>query len=226
VNLQINKLNYTLVNFEHVYFEKDNTLILEDIDFCLKNKRTGIIGSNGSGKSSLLRLIKKIEKPTKGKLYTEHTSSLIFQNPDHQILCPTVQDELCFGQIEMGNSKDLINERLNKLLSKYEVKYLLGKTTHELSEGEKQLVCILSALMDESEIILFDEPFSSLDLKNQKKFMEIIFKLSQPIIMATHQLDLLEKFDEIIWLENGRVKLVGPADQTTAKYRKYVLNEK
>ena len=226
MNLQINKLNYTLVNFEHVYFEKDNTLILEDIDFCLKNKRTGIIGSNGSGKSSLLRLIKKIEKPSKGKLYTEHTSSLIFQNPDHQILCPTVQDELCFGQIEMGNSKDLINERLNKLLSKYEVKYLLDKTTHELSEGEKQLVCILSALMDESEIILFDEPFSSLDLKNQKKFMEIIFKLSQPIIMATHQLDLLEKFDEIIWLENGRVKLVGPADQTTAKYRKYVLNEK
>lgn len=215
-----------MVNFEHVYFEKDNTLILEDIDFCLKNKRTGIIGSNGSGKSSLLRLIKKIEKPSKGKLYTEHTSSLIFQNPDHQILCPTVQDELCFGQIEMGNSKDLINERLNKLLSKYEVKYLLDKTTHELSEGEKQLVCILSALMDESEIILFDEPFSSLDLKNQKKFMEIIFKLSQPIIMATHQLDLLEKFDEIIWLENGRVKLVGPADQTTAKYRKYVLNEK
>ncbi len=215
-----------MVNFEHVYFEKDNTLILEDIDFCLKNKRTGIIGSNGSGKSSLLRLIKKIEKPSRGKLYTEHTSSLIFQNPDHQILCPTVQDELCFGQIEMGNSKDLINERLNKLLSKYEVKYLLGKTTHELSEGEKQLVCILSALMDESEIILFDEPFSSLDLKNQKKFMEIIFKLSQPIIMATHQLDLLEKFDEIIWLENGRVKLIGPADQTTAKYRKYVLNEK
>ena len=215
-----------MVNFEHVYFEKDNTLILEDIDFCLKNKRTGIIGSNGSGKSSLLRLIKKIEKPSKGKLYTEHTSSLIFQNPDHQILCPTVQDELCFGQTEMGNSKDLINERLNKLLSKYEVKYLLDKTTHELSEGEKQLVCILSALMDESEIILFDEPFSSLDLKNQKKFMEIIFKLSQPIIMATHQLDLLEKFDEIIWLENGRVKLVGPADQTTAKYRKYVLNEK
>ena len=215
-----------MVNFEHVYFEKDNTLILEDIDFCLKNKRTGIIGSNGSGKSSLLRLIKKIEKPSKGKLYTEHTSSLIFQNPDHQILCPTVQDELCFGQIEMGNSKDLINERLNNLLSKYEVKYLLGKTTHELSEGEKQLVCILSALMDESEIILFDEPFSSLDLKNQKKFMEIIFKLSQPIIMATHQLDLLEKFDEIIWLENGRVKLIGPADQTTAKYRKYVLNEK
>ena len=215
-----------MVNFEHVYFEKDNTLILEDIDFCLKNKRTGIIGSNGSGKSSLLRLIKKIEKPSKGKLYTEHTSSLIFQNPDHQILCPTVQDELCFGQIEMGNSKDLINERLNKLLSKYEVKYLLDKTTHELSEGEKQLVCILSALMDESEIILFDEPFSSLDLKNQTKFMELIFKLSQPVIMATHQLDLLEKFDEIIWLENGRVKLVGPADQTTAKYRKYVLNEK
>ena len=215
-----------MVNFEHVYFEKDNTLILEDIDFCLKNKRTGIIGSNGSGKSSLLRLIKKIEKPSKGKLYTEHTSSLIFQNPDHQILCPTVQDELCFGQIEMGNSKDLINERLNKLLSKYKVKYLLGKTTHELSEGEKQLVCILSALMDESEIILFDEPFSSLDLKNQKKFMELIFKLSQPIIMATHQLDLLEKFDEIIWLENGRIKLIGPADETTSKYRKYVLNEK
>ena len=215
-----------MVTFEQVYFEKDGSLILKDINICVKNKRTGIIGSNGAGKSSLLKLIKKIEKPSTGKLYTEHSSSLIFQNPDHQILCPTVRDELCFGQMEMGNSKELIEDKLNKILLKYEVEYLLNKTTHELSEGEKQLICILSALMDESDIFLFDEPFSSLDLKNQKKFMEIILNLSQPIIMATHQLDLLEGFDEIIWLENGRVKLIGPADQTTAKYRKYVLNEK
>ena len=215
-----------MVTFEHVYFEKDSSLILKDINFCVKNKRTGIIGSNGSGKSSLLKLIKKIEKPTTGKLYTEHSSSLIFQNPDHQILCPTVKDELCFGQMEMGNSKEHIKDKLNKILLKYEVEYLLNKTTHELSEGEKQLICILSALMDESDIFLFDEPFSSLDLKNQKKFMEIILNLSQPIIMATHQLDLLEGFDEIIWLENGQINSVGPPDKTIDRYRKYVINEK
>ena len=215
-----------MVTFEQVYFEKDGSLILKDINICVKNKRTGIIGSNGAGKSSLLKLIKKIEKPSTGKLYTEHSSSLIFQNPDHQILCPTVRDELCFGQMEMGNSKELIEDKLNKILLKYEVEYLLNKTTHELSEGEKQLICILSALMDESDIFLFDEPFSSLDLKNQKKFMEIILNLSQPIIMATHQLDLLEGFDEIIWLENGQINSVGPPDKTIDRYRKYVINEK
>ena len=215
-----------MVTFEQVYFEKDGSLILKDINICVKNKRTGIIGSNGAGKSSLLKLIKKIEKPSTGKLYTEHSSSLIFQNPDHQILCPTVRDELCFGQMEMGNSKEHIKDKLNKILLKYEVEYLLNKTTHELSEGEKQLICILSALMDESDIFLFDEPFSSLDLKNQKKFMEIILNLSQPIIMATHQLDLLEGFDEIIWLENGQINYVGPANKTIDQYRKYVINEK
>ena len=215
-----------MVTFEHVYFEKDKSLILKDINFFIKNKHTGVIGSNGSGKSSLLRLIKKIEKPTSGKLYTDHSYSLIFQNPDHQILCPTVKDELCFGQIEMGNPIDIINSKLNQLLSKYQVNYLLNKTTHELSEGEKQLVCILSALMDESDIILFDEPFSSLDLKNQKKFMKLILKLPQPIIMATHQLDLLEGFDEVIWLENGQIKSIGPADKTVNQYRKYVIGKK
>ena len=56
--------------------------------------------------------------------------------------------------------------------------------------------------------------------------MAIIFKLSQPIIMATHQLDLLQGFDEIIWLENGQIKFIGPADKTIDQYRKYVLSEK
>jgi len=126
----------------------------------------------------------------------------------------------------MGNPIDIIDSKLNQLLSKYQVNYLLNKTTHELSEGEKQLVCILSALMDESDIILFDEPFSSLDLKNQKKFMKLILKLPQPIIMATHQLDLLEGFDEVIWLENGQIKSIGPADKTVNQYRKYIIGKK
>jgi biotin transport system ATP-binding protein len=213
-----------LVTLEKVYFKKDGTLILKDINLCIKNKNTGVIGNNGSGKSSLLRLIKNIEPPSSGQLFTKLNPALIFQNPDHQILCPTVKDELCFGQVEMGNSKDLIDKKLNHLLTKYQVKYLLHKTTHELSEGEKQLICILSALMDEPDIILLDEPFSSLDLKNQKKFMQIIYELTEPIIMASHQLELLEGFDEIIWLESGQVKYVGPAKKTLNLYRKSVID--
>ena len=112
------------------------------------------------------------------------------------------------------------------LLSRYQVTYLLDKTTHELSEGEKQLVCILSALMDDPDIILLDEPFSSLDLKNQEKFLQIILELKQPIIMASHQLNLLEEFDEIIWLEAGQIKHLGSAKETLYLYRKSVMHER
>jgi len=215
-----------LVTFENVYFEKDNTLILKGINFCIKKKRTGIIGDNGSGKSSLLQIIKNIEIPSSGKIYSKLTSALIFQNPDHQILCPTVVDELCFGQMEMGIAKNEVENKLNLLLSRYQVTYLLDKTTHELSEGEKQLVCILSALMDDPDIILLDEPFSSLDLKNQEKFLQIILELKQPIIMASHQLNLLEEFDEIIWLEAGQIKHLGSAKETLYLYRKSVMHER
>ena len=213
-----------MVTLENIYFEKDSTLILKGITLCITKKNTGVIGNNGSGKSSLLRIIKCIEEPSSGKLHSRFTSSLIFQNPDHQILCPTVKDELCFGQIEMGETTESIEKKLDLLLSEYQVNYLLDKGTHELSEGEKQLICILSTLMDEPEIILLDEPFSSLDLKNQRKFIKIILELKQPIVMASHQLDLLESFDEIIWLENGKIKLIGPAKKTLSLYRKSILN--
>ncbi len=211
-----------MVTLKNIFFENEGFLILKNISIFIKCKKTGIIGDNGSGKSSLLRMIKKLEKPSSGILNIDLTSSLIFQNPDHQILCPTVKDELCFGLLEMGFTKEIVEKKLNQMLIKFQGEFLVDKATHELSEGEKQFVCILSALMDDAEIILLDEPFSSLDLKNQKKFTNMILKLPQPIIMASHQLDLLKDFDEIIWLANGEIENIGPPHKILSLYKKSI----
>nr|ADI17489.1 ABC-type cobalt transport system, ATPase component [uncultured beta proteobacterium HF0130_04F21] len=211
-----------MVTFEKIYFRKEGVLILEDISVDIKNKNTGLIGDNGSGKSSFLRLIKKLELPSSGKIFSKCSTSLIFQNPDHQILCPTVKDEICFGLMERGEQLDIVEKKFENLVSKFQINFLTEKNTHELSEGEKQLVCILSSIMDEADLILLDEPFSSLDQKNQKKFTNFVLQLPKPIIMASHQLSLLENFDEIIWLDSGQIVTVGSPNRVLSKYRKTI----
>jgi biotin transport system ATP-binding protein len=142
----------------------------------------------------------------------------VFQNPDHQLLFPTVMEELCFGLIDQGVSKHEAEQKAGALLAQYNLLQLKDKATHELSDGQKQLLCILSVLLDGAELLLLDEPCSSLDRKTTEFIMQVIAGLPIPVMMATHDLRLLKDFDRIIWLESGAVLHDGNAQTLIAAY--------
>lgn len=217
---------------------RSDRVIFNKLSFQLLGRRTGLIGPNGAGKSSLLKLLQGLITPSEGviDLSFEGEGSvtprsgplrcgLVFQSPQQQILFPTVMEELCFGRLEQGESKKDAQAYVSELAQRYNASDLLRLATHELSEGQKQLICILSVLADGPDILLFDEPFSGLDLATTQQMMRLLHALPAPILMATHNLELLHDFDEVIWLEAGHIRAQGDPKTVTLAYRSEVSEE-
>jgi biotin transport system ATP-binding protein len=180
-------------------------------------RHIGLIGANGSGKSTLLRLLQGLILPEKGSVQVERPVGLVFQNSDHQILFPTVLEELTFGLTERGLSSPAAGLRAQELAIHYDALDLLKLATHELSAGGKTLVCILAVLFDQPKTLLLDESFSHLDLMTSRRMTRMVRESPARILLSTHQTHLLKDFDEVIWLDQGRVQMQGrPGDVLTA----------
>ena len=199
---------------------RGDRLVFSSLSLDLPEKRIGLIGPNGSGKSSLLRLLKGLIKPESGRVQRPEQVGLVFQNPDHQLLFPTVMEELCFGRIERGESPEQARAFAQDLLAYHHCAFLAEKATHELSDGQKQLLCIFSVLADGADVMLFDEPCASLDLATTNAISKLIQNLSQQVVLATHDLRLLKNFERVIWLDHGQVKMDAAAISVLPAYER------
>ena len=206
---------------QNITLRRNDQLVFQDLSLRLTAHRTGLVGLNGSGKTSLLRLLMRLEEPEQGSLQNNKPVGLVFQSPNQQILFPTVMEELCFGQIERGREPEQVEAKAKALASAHGAEHLLKRSTHECSEGEKQLVCILAVLMDEPQVLLFDEPFASLDARATRAMMAVIKTLPQQVVMASHNLDLLHDFDELIWMDGGQVRMQGPVQQVREAFEAF-----
>ena len=206
---------------QNITLRRNDQLLFQNLDLRLTAHRTGLVGLNGSGKTSLLRLVMGLEEPEQGRLENTKPVGLVFQSPNQQILFPTVMEELCFGQLERGKGPEQVEAKAKALANAHGAEHLLKRSTYECSEGEKQLVCILAVLMDEPQVLLFDEPFASLDARATRAMMRLIEKLPQQVVMASHNLDLLDDFDELIWMDGGRVKMQGPVRQVREAFEAF-----
>ena len=162
--LVLNEISYTA-------FGK---VILENLKFTLDEKSIGIIGRNGSGKSTLAKILCGLIEPSKGELKV-HTNKItgthpslnigiVFQNPDHQIIFGTVEDEIGFGLKNLGYSRSEIKKKTNETLKKFNKSSWIGLSTATLSQGQRQLLCIMSVFAMDPAILILDEVFSGLDL--------------------------------------------------------------
>lgn len=219
------------VRFDQVTFLRGEQAVFRNFSLSLSERRIGLIGPNGSGKSSLLRLVHGLARPTSGRVTTLGMDTVrdrkaipsrvgfLFQNPDRQIIFPTVGEEIAFGFEERGRTRREAMRDAMEYLSRFDRSGWFERSVHDLSEGQKHLVCLISVLALGPKLILLDEPFASLDLHNRLAFAARLQALPQAIVMASHDLEFLETFDRILWLEGGELQADGPPSEVLPAYR-------
>ncbi len=224
-----------LIQLNTVTLIRSGIKVLNEVSLSISEHRVGIIGYNGSGKSSLLRLLCGLLAADSGDLtlYGKNTKSdqktlfrtagLIFQNPDHQLIFPTVIEELCFGLRNQGDSKAEAISKSEAILQQYGREHWRDLPAASLSEGQKQLLCILSILLMAPSVLLFDEPYSALDLPTRHQLSRVIADLPQQVIMVSHEPQSFVDFDRVIWLDQGCVRLDGKPDTVLPEYEQAAL---
>lgn len=218
------------ISFDQVTLSRQDKVVLNKINLTLTERRIGLIGNNGSGKSSLVRLMNGLLKPESGKILVNGIDpsvgphkmaahiGFIFQNPDHQIIFPTVQEELCFGLLNQGVPKPIALNRVKQLLNEHQRGDWAERAIHSLSDGQKQLVCILAVLIMQPSVLILDEPFSALDLVTRYQLLSLLEQLPQQIVMISHELETLQTFDRVIWLAEGQIHRDGAPEAVLAEY--------
>ncbi|MBO6554735.1 MAG: ABC transporter ATP-binding protein [Roseitalea sp.] len=224
-----------MIQLEGVTVRKGDTLILDAISVTLTERRIGIIGANGSGKSTFARLLNGLERPTTGTVRvdgqpTDRKSPLgkvgfVFQNPDNQIVMPLVDEDLAFGLRKSGLSKFEIGARVRSHLDRFGLTHLSERRTHELSGGEKQLIALIGVLVMEPAIIVLDEPTTLLDLRNRRILVSFLERLDQTLIVVSHDLELMASMDRLIWIDERRIRGDGDAGDIVRAYREAIATE-
>lgn len=198
---------------------------LGPLDLHLTERRIAVIGRNGSGKTTLLRLIAGLVAPVSGQVTVEGADlwrdrkaalrqiGILFQNPDHQILFPTVDEELAFGLRQQGQSKADAAAAVTTLLAEEGRAHWAGLSTQALSQGQKQHLCLMAVLLMRPGTLLLDEPFAALDLPTQARLARRLDALPQRLITISHDPRGLSACDRVLWLEGGALAADGPPDR-------------
>ncbi|MCL7042033.1 hypothetical protein MKW94_019344 [Papaver nudicaule] len=167
-----------------------------------------LLGPNGCGKSTLLKVLAGLLNPTHGNLYVKRPKSFVFQNPDHQVVMPTVEADVAFGLGKFDLTQDEVRSRVEKALKAVGMLDYLQRPVQTLSGGQKQRVAIAGALAETCEVLLLDELTTFLDESDQ---MGVIKAVKNSLggnvtsLWVTHRLEELEFADGAVYMENGTV---------------------
>ncbi|MCD8490245.1 MAG: energy-coupling factor ABC transporter ATP-binding protein [Desertifilum sp.] len=168
-----------------------------------------LLGTNGSGKSTLLRVLAGLLHPQSGEREILKPVGFVFQNPDHQLVMPTVGADVAFGLVEEKLSTPQIRQRVEEALSAVNLLDLQRRPIYALSGGQKQRIAIAGAIARHCEVLLLDEPTALLDPDSQRELVSQVRRLVNSrgltALWVTHRLDELDYCDGAFLLENGQV---------------------
>lgn len=214
------------VNQVHFHYKKGQT-VLKDINFTIESGQfVAIVGANGSGKSTIAKLLNGLLLPTEGTVKFDSLDTsrpadliqiheqigLIFQHPEDQFITTTVKDEVLFGLENIRVPREEMQDRLMHALQAVQMEAYLEAMPHELSGGQQQRVAIASILAMRPRIIIFDEATSMLDPQGREQILSILHELhgqGMTIIHITHHMEEVLSVDRLILLHQGMVEFDG-----------------
>lgn len=211
------------------YIYDDGTIALKGVDLKIKKgKKIAFLGANGSGKSTFFLCLNGILKPQKGTVYYEDNPisykrkglldlrskvQIVFQDPDDQLFCANVEQEISFGILNLGVEEDQVRTEVNTVMEHLEILPYKDKPTHALSGGQKKQVSVADILVMHPEVIILDEPCSALDPKHTDMVNHYIDELStrgMTVLISTHDMDYAYAWaDEIVIFHEGDILIQG-----------------
>jgi len=222
-------MSHHIVDLKDVQFRyPDGTEALKGISFrILHGESVGLAGANGAGKTTLLLSLSAHLIPTNGEISIGEVPlskktrqeirkkvGFIFQRPDDQLFMPTVYEDVAFGPINLGLNQEKVDERVRNSLEKVGCLHLINRPPHRLSEGQKRSVTIASVMAMNPDILVMDEPASSLDPKSRRQLINLLNGFKHTKIIASHDLDLiLDVCERCIIIRDGRVAADGPSKE-------------
>ncbi len=225
--LDVNGLSYAYPNGQRA---------LNDVRFSLTRREiVGIVGPSGAGKSTLLLHLNGLlpQRPQRARPSTngaaihvaglsvggEHLAEVrrlvgfLFQDPDDQLFCPTVREDVAFGPLNLGLSREDVERRITESLAAVHLEGFERRSTLQLSLGERKRVCLAGVLACHPLILALDEPFSNLDPRARRTLIEVLKRFDGSQLIATHDLDIVaELCTRVIVLDEGKIRADGPTE--------------
>ncbi len=222
-------MSHHIVEANDLHFAyPDGTAGLGGVSFRISHgESVALVGENGAGKSTLLLHLNGYLSAAQGTLrigdsiltsknlnIVRRTVGMVFQNPDDQLFMPTVFDDVAFGLLNLGCIGDEVESRVMQALETVGAQHLRKRPPYKLSQGEKRSVSIATVLAMSPDILVMDEPTSSLDPMSRSRLIELLKTFRHTKIIATHDLDLaIDLCERTIVLHQGKVTADGPTLQ-------------
>ncbi|WP_372800251.1 energy-coupling factor ABC transporter ATP-binding protein [Paracoccus seriniphilus] len=218
------------VTLEGVTLRREGREVLTGLNLDLGIRRMGVVGRNGSGKSTLARVLAGLIRPTDGRarlngadMYADRRAALrtvgiLFQNPDHQIIFPTVLEEIAFGLTQLGRSSRDAERDARATLTSFHKSDWAEVAISTLSQGQKHLVCLMSIMAMAPRVLILDEPFAGLDMPTRAQLRRYLQLFPGAVIHISHDPQDLDGCETVIWLEKGRIVQQGNGPEVMASY--------
>ena len=221
--------------FDHVSVAFDERNVLNDISLELTEQRIGIVGANGGGKSTLIRLINGLGSPTAGTVTVDGLDvekngkevrrkvGFVFSDAENQIVMPTVEDDIAFSLRRVKMPKADKQQKVQDMLERFNLAGHAAQSPHFLSGGQKQLLALASVLILEPDVIIADEPTTLLDLRNRIKIKKVFAELPQQLIVVSHDLNFIADFDRVICIDNHSIVADGEPSEVIQTYTDRIM---